>query len=61
MVLNMPLWKLLCASQNNTAGNIKTLSKKLTVKENWNDIKLSVMEKCLKQKFNQEPYKTKLI
>ncbi len=54
-------WKMFCSDNDNTAGKVKKESKTIIVKENWDDIKLSVMEKCLKQKFNQEPYKTKLI
>lgn len=54
-------WKLFCADFNNTASKIKLESKTIKIKQNWNLIKLQVMEDCLRQKFNQEPFKTQLI
>lgn len=54
-------WKVFCSNPNNKAGDVKRQSKYIQLKDNWNDIKLSVMEECINQKFTQEPYKSKLI
>lgn len=56
-----PEWKAFCADAKNKPGEVKRKSKTIQVKSNWNDVKLSVMENCVRQKFNQEPYKTKLL
>ena len=54
-------WKETCSNSLYTAGQIKKLSKGLKLKSNWEAIKVSVMEECLRQKFNQNHYKAKLI
>lgn len=54
-------WKLFCSNINNSASVVKAESKKIIIKHNWDKIKLDVMEKCLIQKYNTEPYKTKLL
>jgi len=46
---------------NLTASKAKRKSKRIVVREDWEDIKIEVMEKLLIQKFNQEPFKTKLL
>lgn len=56
-----PEWKIFCSVGNKTAGEVKKASRTIKLVDNWNDTKLSVMQECIKQKFNQEPYKTKLI
>lgn len=56
-----PQWKALCADDLNTPGFIKKASRKIKLVDNWNEIKLSIMEECIRQKFNKEPYKTQLI
>lgn len=53
-------WKLKCAGSY-TAGQIKRLSKTLKLVDNWEQIKLTVMSNCLYAKFQQEPYRSKLI
>ena len=53
-------WRDFCINTE-SPGFIKKESKKLSVKHNWDVIKLEVMSKCLTQKFNQEPYRSKLI
>lgn len=55
-----PDWKAYCRDTE-SPGLVKRESKRLSVKENWNTIKLDIMAKCLTQKFNQEPYKSKLL
>lgn len=42
------------------AGKVKRLGRKLKIRADWEKIKMSIMEEGLKQKFNQEPYKTLL-
>jgi len=54
-------WKKFCSDPENTPGKIKKESRKVKLVENWEKIKLQVMKECLVQKFNQEPYKTKLL
>lgn len=54
-------WKKFCSDSENKAGDVKRKSKTLKVKDNWNEIKIQIMRECIKQKFNQEPYKTKLL
>lgn len=54
-------WKKFCANESNTAGKIKRASKSVELVENWDTLKLEVMEDCVRQKFNQEPHKTKLL
>ena len=58
---NDPIWKHTCSKLNYTAGEIKTASRKIELVSNWDDIKLDIMRFCLEQKFNQEPFKTKLL
>lgn len=57
---NDEAWKKMCQDKNNIAGTIKKLSKTIKLIENWDTIKFDVMRKCLEQKYNQEPYKSKL-
>lgn len=54
-------WKRICTNPNYTAGEIKRLSRQVHLIPNWDNIKLNVMEDCIRQKFNQEPYKSKLL
>ena len=53
-------WKSICSNEKNP-GKIKRKSKKIKVIDDWDDKKLSIMKKCLEQKFNQEPFKSMLI
>ena len=54
-------WKAFCSDPETLAGDVKRESRKIQVSENFNNIKLAIMKQCLVQKFNQEPYKTKLL
>jgi ribA/ribD-fused uncharacterized protein len=58
-------WKELCTSKTITPYNIKKLSQERINMEpfvdNWDNIKLKVMEECLSLKFNKEPFRSKLI
>ena len=51
--------KLFC--QNNKASLVKKESRKVELIENQDIVKFDVMYECLKQKYNQEPFKTKLL
>lgn len=46
---------------NCTAGQAKRKSKRIAIRDDWDQVKLGIMEDLLRQKFNQEPYKTNLI
>lgn len=54
-----PEWLKMCLVYS--AGKIKRESKAITIRNDWDEIKLNVMETLLTIKFNQEPFKTKLI
>lgn len=54
-----PAWRLFC-QKTKSPGQVKKASRKIKLRPNWDDLKIKVMKKCLKQKYNQEPYKTKL-
>lgn len=54
-------WKNTCSQGNHKPGKIKRMSRKISLRNDWNLIKLQVMENCLRIKFNQEPYKSKLL
>ncbi len=58
---NNPLWKKLCADPKWTAGQVKTFSHEIKKVDDWDEIKFGVMWVCVKQKFNTEPFKTKLL
>lgn len=53
--------KKLSLAESSEAGKWKKESKKWNIRRDWEDIKLDVMEYGLRQKFNQEPFKSKLI
>jgi len=54
-------WKKYCQNSNNYAGKIKINSKNIIKHKDWEDHKITIMYLCLIQKFEQEPFKTKLI
>lgn len=54
-------WKAKCCSGKYSAAEIKTLSRSVKLIEGWDDKKLTIMEGILRQKYNQEPYRTKLL
>lgn len=54
-----PEWKEFCRTKS--AAEAKRESKKILLRDNWDEVKLDVMLYCLRQKFAQEPYRTKLI
>lgn len=54
-------WIDICKDPANNAGDIKKASYKLQLPEDWETRKKKVMWHLLKQKFNQEPFKGKLL
>lgn len=58
-------WRIFCTSTERTSGQIKKLTQQALLLsplvDNWETEKLIVMEECLREKFKQEPFKTKLI
>ena len=57
---NDPEWKDYCQKTVNP-GDVKRASKYATLIKNWEDVKVSIMEGLLRQKYNQSPYKEWLI
>lgn len=58
---NDPEWKKFCSSESNSAGMVKKKSREIKLVDNWDSLKFSVMQMCLEKKFEQEPFKSKLI
>lgn len=56
-----PQWKAYCANKNISPADVKREGKQVRLVHDWEEIKLNVMETCLRSKFNQEPYRTLLI
>jgi ribA/ribD-fused uncharacterized protein len=48
-------------SQVNTAGQVKRLGRALTLRLDWEEIKIDVMHDLLMQKFSKEPFKSLLL
>lgn len=53
-------WKSRCSDIQLTPAQIKRESKEIEIREDWDNIKYSIMKECVEQKFNQEPYKSLL-
>lgn len=56
-----PEWKKYCSDSNNTAGDVKKKSYGVQLVDNWDNKKFIIMQICLEQKFEQEPFLTRLI
>lgn len=57
---NLKSWKLFC-STTESPSVVKKHSKTVKLIENWDNVKLVVMKECVKQKYNQCPFKELLI
>ena len=57
---NNTYWKEFCMTEK-SAGFVKKESYKLILTLDWDNKKIEVMKHSLIQKFNQEPYKSKLL
>lgn len=51
-------WKEYCRTKS--PAEVKKESRGVVLRSDWDQVKLKVMEYCLWQKFNQEPFKSKL-
>lgn len=58
---NDPQWKLICADESKTPGDIKKLGRQVKLRDDWDTMKILVMRDCISQKFSQNPYKKLLI
>lgn len=54
-------WKDLCSDTSNSASYVKRKSKTIKLVDDWDNIKIDIMKKCLEQKYNSDPYKTLLM
>lgn len=54
-----PEWRIFC--RDNSARIAKIQAKKILIRKDWDNIKLNLMYDLIKQKFNQEPFKSKLL
>lgn len=54
-------WKTYCCDQTNSASDIKVKSKKINIRKDWDSVKYDIMKVCLIQKYNIEPFRSKLI
>ena len=54
-------WRELCRDPNNSPGKIKRRSRNIKLGKDWETGKFSIMRGLLKQKFQEEPFKTKLL
>ena len=55
-----PVWKRICSDPDIKPGEIKKRGRYIKLRPDWDSVKLGIMKTCLEQKFNQEPYRTKL-
>lgn len=53
-------WKLFCANTS-SPGKVKKQSRSIKLIDGWDNLKVHIMKECLEQKYNQEPYRTKLL
>ena len=56
-----PKWKDYCANPNISPADVKREGKKVSLVPYWDTLKFVVMEHCLRAKFRQEPFKSKLL
>lgn len=54
-------WAEHCAISGLSAGEVKRQAREIELRSDWNEIKFKVMEDILRIKFNQEPFKSKLL
>jgi len=54
-------WKYFCFDSSNSPAVVKKKSKEIILREDWDEVKLKVMEYCLRKKFEQKPFLTKLL
>jgi ribA/ribD-fused uncharacterized protein len=53
-------WKSFCATTI-SPGEVKKASRSVQLIPDWDQVKVDIMRTCIDQKYNQSPYKEKLI
>lgn len=48
-------------SELETSGKAKRFGRTMSIRSDWDDIKVQIMEYGLRQKYSQEPFKSKLL
>lgn len=56
-----PRWKAFCSDRAVTAGMVKRASRNIELIPDWDSKKIDVMRMCLIQKYEQEPFRSKLL
>ena len=56
-----PEWRAFCADPANTPGRVKRRSRKIVLREGWDEMKVDVMRELLKRKFTQRKYRYLLL
>ena len=56
-------WKEYCSARHIASKLVKVASRSedFVLRPDWDEVKLNVMEECLREKFKQEPFRSKLI
>lgn len=55
-------WKKFCSdNKRNSVAAIRAAGRMIKLRSDWHNVKDAVMEYCVKQKFKQEPFRSKLL
>lgn len=54
-------WKEFCSNREISGKQVKVYSKTIDLRYDWLNVRLKVMEYCLREKFKQEPFKQLLL
>jgi len=54
-------WKNFCCHKGSSCSDVKKAGRDITLREDWEDVKLHVMNEVCRTKFFKEPYRTKLL
>lgn len=54
-------WKEFCANPDNTPGTVKKRGKKVLLRPDWEEVKVSIMEEILRKKFSIPHFKELLL
>lgn len=54
-------WKDFCSNPKNTASEVKAFGREIKLIPDWDTKRISVMRACIKAKFSQEPFRSKLL
>jgi len=53
-------WRTFCITCE-SPSKIKAASKEIQIRSDWNEVRVAIMRNLLEQKFEQEPYRTRLL